>query len=97
MFSPGTKYRRCFSKYGNKGKSGCKCARKTVEILRKILDESDSITFTSICRLGPIVFSNFSRKLGLVVYLTSSSVSVDTILINICYLINKLQTKLINI
>ena len=32
--------------------------------------------------LGPNSISNFARKLGLVVYLMDSSVSVDTILVN---------------
>ena len=43
--------------------------------------------------LGPNSISNFARKLGFVVYLMGSSVSVDTIFVNICYLINGLQKK----
>ena len=47
--------------------------------------------------LGPNSTSNFARKLGLVVYLIGSSVSVDTIFVNICYLFNGLQKKERNI
>ena len=43
--------------------------------------------------LGPNGISNLARKLGLVVYLMNSSVSVDTILVNRCYLFNGLQKK----
>ena len=43
--------------------------------------------------LGPNCISNLARKLGLVVYLMNSSASVDTILMNICYLFNELRKK----
>ena len=43
--------------------------------------------------LGPNSISNLARKLGLVVYLMNSSVSVNTILMNICYLFNELLKK----
>ena len=40
--------------------------------------------------LGPNSINNLARKLGLMVYLMNSSVSVNTILVNICYLFNEL-------
>ena len=47
--------------------------------------------------LGTNSISNLARKLCLVVYLMNSSVSVNTILMNICYLFNELWKKWINI
>ena len=41
--------------------------------------------------LGPNSISNLARKLDLVVYLMGSSVSVNTILMNICYLFNEIR------
>ena len=52
-----------------------------------IYDKDDDVC------LGPNSISNLARKLGLVVYLMDSSVSVDTVLVNICYLFNGLQNK----
>ena len=43
--------------------------------------------------VGPNSIGNLARKLGLVVYLMDSSVSVDTIFVNISYLFNGLQKK----
>ena len=43
-FGPGTKYRRCLSKCGNKGKNGCKSAGKIGKILGKILYNCELIT-----------------------------------------------------
>ena len=48
------------------------------------------IKYVSVVGLGPNSISNLARKLGLVVYLMNSSVNVDTILMNVCYLFNKL-------
>ena len=49
------------------------------------------------CKLRANSISNVARKLCLVVYSMNSTVSVNTLLMNICYLFNELQKKWINI
>ena len=44
-FGSGTKYRRPLTIHGNNGRSDLKSAGKIVEILGKILDKSEFITF----------------------------------------------------